>query len=258
MRKRILLGILAALLVSGGALAVGNYKAALQFYSTATTWTAATGGASGRGIRWDTTGDVPIAHQNSGTELAMTIPAQTGHGGQFLTTDGTTASWTSSTGGTEVFFDAAVYVANNTPLYSAGNFTVGSQITFMAPTIVSGIKIYWNGAGTTIKVAIWTPGGTLLASGTQAIAGIGTYSINFTTPYTTTAYTPYMISLYDTAGLHYTNSASTTLMPQSDPFIFAAHGMLLARSYYQNGDAAPFTNAGTNVIYPVTPIYTVP
>src|ERR1700748_421941 len=79
-------------ILSGAAAAIGNFRTAGVWYATAANW-GATGADANRGIRWDTSTDTPIAHQNSGTELAMTLPSQTGNNGKLLTTDGTNASW---------------------------------------------------------------------------------------------------------------------------------------------------------------------
>jgi hypothetical protein len=266
MRKgHIVIALFLLVIFAGGAQAIGSFKAALVWYTTASTWNAATGGSSAatRGIRWDTANDVPIAHQNSGTELSMVLPNQTSQSGKFLTTNGTTAAWASAGGGTELFWDQAGYVANNSPLLGASNASVGIEITFDASVTATGIKTFWQGSSAvTLKASVWAvSGGIRLASGTLAVTSSGSYTIPFSSTAMLTPFALYVFSVYETTGTNftYTNTLSNGI-PNGVPgtaFVSGAHSVFIAKDLFNSGDAIPNTSAGVN-IYPVTPQYTVP
>lgn len=256
-----ILGTLAAL--SGWVRAVGNFKAAIVWYSTASSWLAATGSSSGRGVRWDTSSDAPIAHQNSGTELAMTLPAQTGQSGKFLTTNGTTASWsTTSASAPQVFVSLGSFVQAHSPTADGTDATFGAQFYFTRAATVSGVEFYWPSGPTSITVELWA-GGVAVATGTATYTGPGVSTINFTTPYSAAAYTHYVASLYANGSGQVFSNAANTEFPNTNAgvnvptttFVNGPSFVLLA-CMYSLGHAAPAT--ATSVVYPATPVFTVP
>lgn len=68
------------------------------------------------------------------------VPDQTGHAGQFLTTDGTTADWADTGAKEDVFWENAQTLAtsysipNNRSAVSAGPVTLGSNVTITLGT----------------------------------------------------------------------------------------------------------------------------
>ena len=110
------------------------------------------------------TGTVSIAHGGTGSTTAQSAfdglaPAQTGNGGKFLTTNGTTTSWSSITGGTVTSVTAGAGLTGGTitgtgtvaidtlivpELITANNFTVAGAASSSA-LLLSGS---WNTSGT--------------------------------------------------------------------------------------------------------------
>jgi len=118
-KKWLLLVIATVLLPAGGAIAVVNYKSALQF-GTASTWTSATGGG-GHGIYWKTSTNLPTVRQDDGTEISWS--AGGGGSGGVVTAPFTVADTASPLGapllkvtdnaGANTYFSVSAAAANS-------------------------------------------------------------------------------------------------------------------------------------------------
>lgn len=182
-------------------------------------------------------------------------------GANVACTDNAGATRTDCTvsGPPEIVIDMAALVASGTSTNEAGDISLGTDFVLTAASTVTGVKFYWAGPATTVKVSLWLQGsGTRVASGTGSVTGAGLKTISFSSPYSASAYTRYVASVHDNAGLNFTDSSFVTWLPAADPFINGPHFVQINRSEYHAGDLMPDTAAGLSIVYPITPILTVP
>lgn len=89
-----------------------------------------------------------------------------------------------SSGGKWSFVDACVGDPTTASALTGGSFTTGGTFKATAPCTISGARIYWvsPGSAKTIKVSVWDPTGTQVATATVAVNASGAYSVTFGTP----------------------------------------------------------------------------
>jgi len=161
----------------------------------------------------------------------------------------------------DLIWDSSAYAANVVTSDNAGNYTTGVEVAFTTAATATGVKIYWAGStSTTLKASLWQVSGSARkATGTLAISSAGIKTISFTTPFSMSAYTPYMFSVWDTSASEYQSSSDVSMFPSStDPFLGGLHMVYMTRGAYAVGDAIPSTMPGATQFYPVAPVYTIP
>jgi len=140
-----------------------------------------------------------------------------------------------------------------------------------------GVRGYWAGGATSLKVSLWLPTGNVReATVTIAVSGPGLWSAVFPTFFTLVPGQPYGITVWDTSGGHYTtyNGATTGTAPMADimpagvngtgpamigpssEVIFYSSGNNTSDGrygIYGTGDAAP-TLVSAGLWYPIEPM----
>lgn len=93
--------------------------------------------------------DLPVWQTVSSEQLSMWLPSQTGNNGKFLTTNGSVASWATTTSGTVtsvgLALPASVFTVSGSPVTTTGTLT-GAFANQSANTVFAGPT---NGAATT-------------------------------------------------------------------------------------------------------------
>lgn len=148
--------------------------------------------------------------------------------------------------------------ASRVELSGTGDFSVGVRFQPIVPLLCTGVRFRRSAvvAGT-LKGSLWNSAGTRLAHNTVAVAGSGTYTVQWT-GISLTAHQRYVVSVYDLAGaLGYFNVASET--DSGYPAMNLLSGPLLYEhmALYREGDAWPTIGSpdGATALYGVEPVW---
>jgi len=128
----------------------------------------------------------------------------------------------------------------------------------------TGARGYWAGPATTLKVSLWSAG-SRLTSANVAVSGPGVFTVSFGSSVALTAGTQYAISVWDTAGLHYTtmliNSTSILypVLPAVELGVNVIAGQYIEFCPYVSGNT-PYSAQGSGDANPASfsPFYGSP
>lgn len=134
----------------------------------------------------------------------------------------------------------------------------------------TGARGYWAGGATTLKISLWS-GGARLTSVNVVVAGAGVFTATFGAAVALAAGQAYAISVWDTAGAHYTTMRIDTLsilypvLPAQKLGVNVVAGQYIEFCPYASGntpysaqaagDANP-TSLSTNYGSPIEPTVT--
>lgn len=154
-------------------------------------------------------------------------------------------------------FSMARIAPGGSPLSLAGSFSTGGKFSPTRPCSCSGIRFYWVVSTTkTVKVTLWTDGGSSLATANQTVAATGLFETLFTTPISLTAGTLYRVGAWQNDGLNYTKENGPNFTFPTFPFFTGDMYTLHNHNFFVAGDAMP-TTAAISEVYGVDPILNV-
>lgn len=154
-------------------------------------------------------------------------------------------------------FSMARIVLGATPLALSGSFSVGVKFSPRGACVCSGVRFYWVVASSkTVKVTLWTDGGSSLATATQTVASTGLFEKLFTTPVSLTAGALYRVGAWQDDGANYTKANGPSLTFPTFPFFTGDMYTLHNHNFFVAGDAMP-TTAAVSEVYGVDPILNV-
>lgn len=236
MKRRTKLIFAFLLLASSTAVAVTNFKNALQFGNGSTSWTSATGSSSGHGVYWSSTSGQLVMHPEGGPDVVWGTSGGGGGGGSSVP---------------QVNVDFADWVSSNGGALSAGNFSTGMEFYVTQAATLTGVKVWWTGTAT-LTATLWSGAGASLATGTLGVSGAAAVR-TITVAHALNAYTMYFVTVYD-GGTNFASTATTTGLPTM-PFTDGPSLVAVDRGY-NAGNAAP--NTFVTTVYPAMPVFTVP
>lgn len=132
-----------------------------------------------------------------------TLPSQTGNAGKFLTTDGASLSWDEAEA-FKVFWSEAELAKIAQPLGAItfqGNYTGGHCFY---PThggyAISAVRFFWTGGAKTIKCSLWNSAGTQVATVNKAVTTADIYTATFAAPVAVSAFALHYVSIWPNDG----------------------------------------------------------
>jgi hypothetical protein len=148
--------------------------------------------------------------------------------------------------------------AVNGAVSRAGNFTVGMSCIPSRALTCTGVRFFWQTAGSakTVRCRVYGTSGSL-ASVDVAVNATGIYTGTFASPLNLTAYAALQVSAWETTGARYTDVIHTVFSNLTSDLRlnYTAHPYIFVTQHnrFKAGDASPDSNA-PNEGYAVEPI----
>lgn len=143
----------------------------------------------------------------------------------------------------------------------AGSVQTGIKFHVSVSCNCLGGRFYWSSAGSakTVKLSLWSEGGSRLANVSVSVNASGVYEATFSSPVALTQGTYYRISTWETGAGSYTKatlSSFNTVSPTRPQVCGGGAYVLFEVTRYGSGDVFPNSTATTEA-YPVEPLLDV-
>lgn len=144
---------------------------------------------------------------------------------------------------------------------TTANAAYGAWFSALQPITITGVRVYWGGDNTTLRLRIWDESQTSVATVDVAVTGTGLKTLTLAAPYSLGSSKVNLLwayTVWDTRGagggqITYT---ADTVRPVV-PFLSGSALHLLHITKFGNGDAYPDNNGSAGAEYPVTLLYSV-